>query len=71
MASRKRGAANHVFDMLADNFFIANAILYRANGAVFIEDMRHLGDRHFCVNRFGGDNTVVATWQLLWVASRI
>src|SRR6266481_325934 len=71
MSCRKCCSTNDVFHMLGDNFFIADAILYRAHCASFIEDMRHLGDRHLCVNRFGGDNTVVASWQLLWIDSRI
>src|SRR5260370_37732579 len=71
MACRKCCSTNDVFHMLGDNLFIADAILYGAHGAFFVKDMRHLGDRHSCVNRFGGDNTEVAMWQLLWVASRI
>src|SRR5712692_7135237 len=64
MARGKRGAPNDVFYMLSDEFLVARAVLHRANSASFIEGLRHLGNRRFCVNRFCGNNTVVAMLQL-------
>src|SRR5580698_4887536 len=68
MAGGKRGAANHEFHMLSDNFFVADAVLYRADSAVFIENVGDLCDCGSSVDRLSRHDAVIAAWQTVGIA---
>src|SRR5581483_5944132 len=60
----KGRAANHVFDVLSDDFFVADAVLHGANGAVLVEYARGLLDGVAGVNRFGCNYAIVTAGNL-------
>ena len=65
VAGGKSGAANHELHMLRDNFFVAHAVLNRADRAVVIENVRGLFDGDAGMNALGGDDAVVAARNFL------
>src|SRR5204862_4655055 len=68
VAGGKSGAANHVFHPLGDQLLVADAVLHRADGAAFFEQMGSLRDGDFGVRSLGGDNAVIAARQFFGIA---
>ena len=67
VAGGKSSAANHIFHALGDEFFVANAVLHRADGAALVEQMRSLRDGDFGVRSLGGDYAVIAARQFFGI----
>lgn len=67
----KRGAPNYVFDVVGDNFFVANTVLHGAHGTVWAEDLSCLLDRRSGVRAFRGDDAEVARGDLRRIACRV
>ena len=64
VAGGKGSAADYVLHFSCDQFFVAHAVLHRADGAALVEEMRALRDGLLGVHGFGRDNAVVAARQL-------
>ena len=68
VAGGKSGAANHIFHALGDEFFVADAVLHRADSAALIEQMRSLRDSDLGVRGFSGHDAIIAARQFFGIA---
>ena len=68
MARREGGASNDVLYMLGKNLFIAYPVLDGAHGRRFVESVSRLRNRLFGVNRFRGDDPIIAVGKLSRIA---
>src|SRR6266436_5864708 len=71
VAGGKRGAADDVADVFGKDFFVADAVLDRADGALFIEYAGGLLDGAAGMRAFGGHNAEVANRNFTCVRSGV
>src|SRR5450631_2510978 len=71
MSSGKRRAPNDILHVFRDDLFVADAVLHGADRAVLIECASNLRDSAPGVDRFGGDDAIVAARQLLGIAGGV
>ena len=64
MAGGKRGTANDVFDVVGEDFFVADSILDGADGAGGAEEVLCLLDGKARVSAFGGHDAEIAKGNL-------
>src|SRR5690348_13083918 len=63
--------ANDILHVLGDDFFIAHAVLYRTDGAVFVEHARCLCHGRTRVNALGGDDAVITAGNFARITSGV
>src|SRR5947208_1609205 len=64
MSGRKRRASNHVFDVLGEDFLVANAVLHGTHRTGWTEDLLCLLDRGACVCAFCGHDAEITSRNL-------
>src|SRR5579862_230291 len=71
VACGKSCAPNYELHLFGDDFFVTHAVLYGANRAVVVEDVRGLGNGIPSVDRLGRDNAKVAARKFAGVSGGI
>ena len=71
MPGWKGGSADHLLHMLSNNFFVTDSILHGTDGTLPVESPSGLCYRRRCVDRFGRDNTIIATRQFKRISRRV
>src|SRR5581483_9596879 len=71
MSRGKRSTTDYQLHVFSNQFFVPDAVLYRTDRAVLVEDMRSLLNSVSGMNGLGRHNAVIAAWDLPRVAGRI